>query len=177
MTIEQKKDSRYVFLNPRTHSIVLKRVLDDNEITQRALRKELSQMKQTLSQMKVQIEMLKGTYVAPKITTKAALVEIVRRNYEAHMNITPLDDYHLSRSKRHNESACPRMILMYMLRYLNLGSTLTIGHFCGGRDHSTVIHATTAIDDRMVNERMLRHIVESIKKEVKDNENRGSVNI
>lgn len=51
--------------------------------------------------------------------------------------------------------ARPRQIAMYLCRMLTTHSLPTIGHYFGGRDHTTVMHAIRTIDD-------LREVVESV---------------
>ena len=58
--------------------------------------------------------------------------------------------------KRTRNIAFPRMVGMYLARKLTGGSFPSIGERFGGRDHSTVIHASNTIERRLKNEHALR---------------------
>jgi chromosomal replication initiator protein len=66
--------------------------------------------------------------------------------------------------KRTRNIAFPRQIAMYLSRKLTGGSFPTIGDRFGGRDHSTVIHATTTIQQRLKDDPRLRMSVEEFER-------------
>ncbi len=67
------------------------------------------------------------------------------------------------RSKRRTRTiAVPRQVAMYLCRRLTDASYPSIGDRFGGRDHSTVIHATQVVDERMKHDPALRSAVERI---------------
>ncbi len=66
-------------------------------------------------------------------------------------------------SKRRNKTlALPRQICMYLARQLTRRSLEEIGGYFGGRDHSTVLHATKTIRRQMEIDTGLRNEVETI---------------
>jgi len=66
--------------------------------------------------------------------------------------------------KRSRNIAFPRQIAMYLARKLTASSFPAIGERFGGRDHSTVIHATSTIDRRLKNDDRLRSDLEELER-------------
>ncbi len=66
--------------------------------------------------------------------------------------------------KRTRNIAFPRQIAMYLARKMTGGSFPTIGERFGGRDHSTVIHATNSIDRRLKDDERLRASLEELER-------------
>lgn len=64
--------------------------------------------------------------------------------------------------KRTKEIAYPRQIAMYLCRKLTGISLNEIGRHFGGKDHSTVIHATKLIEEKIKRDEELREKVELI---------------
>ncbi len=66
-------------------------------------------------------------------------------------------------SKRRNKTlALPRQICMFLARQLTRSSLEEIGGYFGGRDHSTVLHATKTIHRILLEDPGLRNTVEGI---------------
>ena len=66
-------------------------------------------------------------------------------------------------SKRRNKTlALPRQICMFLARQLTRWSLEEIGGYFGGRDHSTVLHATKTIHRTLLEDPSLRNTVEGI---------------
>ena len=75
------------------------------------------------------------------------------------------------RSKNRSRTvAVPRQVAMYLCRRYTHASFPTIGDRFGGRDHSTVIHATQVIDQRAKQDPTFRATIERLKRML---ENRG----
>lgn len=66
--------------------------------------------------------------------------------------------------KRTRNIAFPRQIAMYLARKLTGSSFPVIGERFGGRDHSTVIHATSTVEQRLKNDQSLRASVEDLER-------------
>lgn len=58
----------------------------------------------------------------------------------------------------------PRQVAMYLAHQLTDHSRSRIGRFFGGRDHSTVSHAISEVERRLVNNPDLAQTIEKIKK-------------
>ena len=72
-----------------------------------------------------------------------------------------MDD--LKSSKRSNDVAFPRQIAMYLCRTIIHESFPNIGKAFGKRDHSTVMHAYTKIEEDIKNNSQTKRIVDSVK--------------
>ena len=66
--------------------------------------------------------------------------------------------------KRTKNVAFPRQVAMYLTRKLTNASFPTIGERFGGRDHSTVIHATTSVGRKLAEDRALRATVDELER-------------
>ena len=66
--------------------------------------------------------------------------------------------------KRTRNIAFPRQIAMYLARKLTGSSFPAIGERFGGRDHSTVIHATSTVGQRLKNDQSLRASIEDLER-------------
>ena len=66
-------------------------------------------------------------------------------------------------SKRSNDIAFPRQIAMYLCRNVAQMSLPQIGKDFGKRDHTTVMHACTKIENEIKENQNTKLIVESVK--------------
>ncbi len=83
------------------------------------------------------------------------IVEVVT----AHFNVKVTE----LQSKRRNKTlALPRQICMFLARHLTRWSLEEIGGYFGGRDHSTVLHATKTIRRLIETDSSLRTTIENI---------------
>lgn len=76
-----------------------------------------------------------------RITGITDIVDVVT----SHFNVRLAD---LQGKRRHRSIAFPRQICMYLARDLTTLSLEEIGGYFGGRDHTTVLHATRTIADQ-----------------------------
>lgn len=67
---------------------------------------------------------------------------------------------------RKKEIVMARQIAMYLSKELTKSSLKTIGLHFGGRDHSTVIHACTTVEEAMSKEPSLKDIVNSVRAQI-----------
>ncbi|OJW71316.1 MAG: chromosomal replication initiation protein DnaA [Candidatus Amoebophilus sp. 36-38] len=68
---------------------------------------------------------------------------------------------------RKKEIVIARQVAMYLAKQYTNHSLKSIGEFCGGRDHSTVIHAIQAVNDMLHTEQQFKVSLEEIKRKVK----------
>lgn len=68
----------------------------------------------------------------------------------------------LRSKKRTRTIALPRQVAMFLCRRYTDASFPAIGEHFGGRDHSTVIHSTQVVADRMKEDQSLRAAIDSI---------------
>lgn len=69
----------------------------------------------------------------------------------------------LKGKKRSANIAYPRMVAMYMCRYMTDQSFPRIGLEFGGRDHTTVMHGVNKIEEDLKNNSQLKEIINEIK--------------
>ena len=70
---------------------------------------------------------------------------------------------HISHTTRKREILEPRQIFMWLIRNKTAISLSNIGKICGGRDHSTIIHACRLVDDYAATDRRYAARLETIK--------------
>jgi chromosomal replication initiator protein len=58
---------------------------------------------------------------------------------------------------------------MYLSKEMTNASLKTIGLHFGGRDHSTVIHACTSIENSKENDKSVREMIEDLKNQIELN--------
>jgi chromosomal replication initiator protein len=68
---------------------------------------------------------------------------------------------------RKKEIVIARQVAMYLAKQYTNHSLKSIGDYCGGRDHSTVIHAIQAVNDMLATEHQFKLSFEEIKRKVK----------
>jgi chromosomal replication initiator protein len=121
---------------------------------------EVSQLKETISHQQVRIQelerMLKMEIAYEHAAIKAAHLAI----RSAYADYLPT---HISHSTRKREILEPRQIFMWLIRNKTAISLSNIGKICGGRDHSTVIHACRKVDDYAATDRRYAARLETIK--------------
>jgi chromosomal replication initiator protein len=90
-------------------------------------------------------------------------VELIQRSVCKFFDV-PED---LLRAKtRKQEVVFARQIAMYLSKQLTNASLKTIGLHFGGRDHSTVIHACQAVDERMKTDHAFRQRIDQLRRQV-----------
>jgi chromosomal replication initiator protein len=92
-----------------------------------------------------------------KPITIATILEAVTKHYGVRLA-------DLQSRKRSKSIAFPRQVCMYLARTLTQHSLEEIGGYFGGRDHSTVLHATRTINRLQEQDPQFRSTLESISK-------------
>lgn len=91
---------------------------------------------------------------------KIISAEFIQETVAKYFNINAKD---LRGSKRSNDIAFPRQIAMYLCRNVAQMSLPQIGKDFGKRDHTTVMHACTKIENEIKENQNTKLIVESVK--------------
>ena len=73
----------------------------------------------------------------------------------------------LSAKRRTRNVAFPRQVAMYLCRVLTDASLPQIGQSFGGRDHTTVLHACSKIEDERKTNPDLNHTIEELIEHIK----------
>jgi chromosomal replication initiator protein len=74
----------------------------------------------------------------------------------------------LQSKKRTKNIAYPRQIAMYLTRELLSISLTDIGEFFGGRDHTTVIHAISKVEEDIKNSSEIKNTITTLIKDIKE---------
>ena len=74
---------------------------------------------------------------------------------------------HLKSKSRKRELVTARQVAMYFVKRYTRHSLKSIGHYFGGRDHSTVSHALQAVDDMLDTEPHFKRSFEDLQRKVK----------
>jgi len=88
-------------------------------------------------------------------------IESIQKAVCEFFHLRPAD---LRSKKRSRSVAGPRQVAMYLCRRYTQASFPVIGDRFGGRDHSTVIHATHVVDERMKQDPTFRATIERLER-------------
>lgn len=118
----------------------------------------------SLANRDITIELAKKTVKEISTNKKISLtISDVVRHVCAYFKI---DENKLREKNRKKEIALARQISMYLSKKLTNSSLKTIGLYFGGRDHSTVIHAIAAIENKINEDIKFSEMIESIKNKI-----------
>lgn len=121
---------------------------------------EVAQLKETIQHQQIRIQelerMLRMEIAYEHAAIKAAHLAI----RSAYADYLPT---HISHATRKREILEPRQIFMWLIRNKTAISLSNIGKICGGRDHSTIIHACRLVDDYAATDRRYAARLETIK--------------
>jgi chromosomal replication initiator protein len=92
-------------------------------------------------------------------------IDLIQKKVANSFNISFSD---MKSKKRSRNIALPRQVAMYLSRKLTNYSTTEIGNEFGGKDHSTVIHAISKIENQFGSDDSFRLKVDRITKEIED---------
>ena len=73
----------------------------------------------------------------------------------------------LKSKTRKKEIVIARQVAMYLAKQYTNHSLKSIGHYCGGRDHSTVIHALQTVNDMLDTQPQFSLSLEELKRKIK----------
>ena len=75
----------------------------------------------------------------------------------------------LKSKKRHKDISVVRQVAFYMMKKLTFCSLQAIGEFLGGRDHSTVIHAITKVENLLTTDPAFAQKLRALEQEILSN--------
>lgn len=90
-------------------------------------------------------------------------VDMIQKIVCEYFNLKPEE---LKAKNRRREIVQPRQIIMYFAKKYTKASLQTIGAMCGGKDHSTVLHACRNIEDLKQTDKQIRAYLEDIDKKL-----------
>ncbi|MCX6169600.1 MAG: chromosomal replication initiator protein DnaA [Ignavibacteriales bacterium] len=77
-----------------------------------------------------------------------------------------IEENKLREKNRKKEVVLARQVAMYLSKQLTKSSLKTIGLHFGGRDHSTVIHSQTTIEQLSLNDPKMKEVLDSLKMKI-----------
>jgi chromosomal replication initiator protein len=102
-----------------------------------------------------------GVVIPPRIEVRRRLT--VKLIQETVANYYGLHTTHMTGQSKESRHARPRQVAMYLAREMIGRSTPDIGRMFGGRDHTTVLHALSAVRDRMATDGELADDIDELK--------------
>jgi chromosomal replication initiator protein len=87
---------------------------------------------------------------------RSVSIEDIERKVCAYFHVRVTD---LHSAKRARNISRPRQVAMFLAKQLTSTSLPAIGRYFGGRDHTTVMHAITAIDGLMARDVAIKEAV------------------
>ena len=118
----------------------------------------------SLNSKEINIELAKKTVKEIATDRKVNVtIEIITKNVCSYLRV---DENKIRDKTRKKEIVLARQIAMYLAKELTKSSLKTIGLHFGGRDHSTVIHACTSIEELKMKDSALNEIVENLKNQI-----------
>jgi len=127
------------------------RVVAYSKLMNRAVSVELAQ------------EVLRGMIIEGE---KKIGVPLIQNKVAEYFDISPHD---MKAKKRTKAIAYPRQIAMYLSRDMTDLSLPEIGHFFGGRDHTTVLHACEKIEKSIKSDDKAKWLVHKLRGNIKQN--------
>jgi chromosomal replication initiator protein len=80
-----------------------------------------------------------------------------------------IDENKIRDKTRKKEIVFARQIAMFLSKELTKSSLKTIGLHFGGRDHSTVIHACSAIEESLSKDAYIKELIDNLRNKIKNN--------
>jgi chromosomal replication initiator protein len=80
-----------------------------------------------------------------------------------------IDENKIRDKTRKKEIVFARQIAMFLSKELTKSSLKTIGLHFGGRDHSTVIHACSAVEESLSKDAYIKELIDNLRNKIKNN--------
>ncbi|NJD22109.1 MAG: chromosomal replication initiator protein DnaA [Melioribacter sp.] len=90
-------------------------------------------------------------------------IELITKVVCEHFN---LEENKLREKNRRKEIVLARQVAMYLSKLLTKSSLKTIGLHFGGRDHSTVIHSQTSMENLVAEDSKMKETIDSLKNKI-----------
>lgn len=119
----------------------------------------------SLNSKEITFELAKKTVkeIATDRKTNNITIETITKNVCDHLGVA---ENKIRDKTRKKEIVLARQVAMYLSKELTKSSLKTIGLHFGGRDHSTVIHACTTIEQARVKDTSLRNLLNNLKNQI-----------
>lgn len=118
----------------------------------------------SLNSKEIDFELVKKTVREVSTNKQVNIsIELITKIVCAFFNV---EENKLREKNRHKEVVLARQVAMYLSKQLTKSSLKTIGLHFGGRDHSTVIHAQTSIEQLVTGDFKSKEMIDSLKNKI-----------
>lgn len=118
----------------------------------------------SLNSKDISLELARKT--VKEIATDRKVVVTIETITKTVCNYLKIDENKLRDKTRKKEVVLARQLAMYLSKELTKSSLKSIGLNFGGRDHSTVIHACTTIEQNILLDNSLKELVDSLRTQI-----------
>ncbi len=163
--LKKKAENRNIRIRDDVLELISRNITTNVRDLEAALTKLMAYSDPLGKEVTVEIAMqqLKDTFSSPKQSN--INLEIIQRVVADYFNLSHND---LRGKKRTKAIAYPRQIAMYIAREITEYSTTEIGLEFGGRDHTTVMHASQRIEAKLKADPTLEPLLKSLISKIKE---------
>lgn len=160
--LNKKTDEFGLFLSQEALEYIATHITSNIRELEGCLLRLLANM--SLANKPVDLDLVKHTVRDISTTRKIVIsVDSITRITCEHFRI---DENKVRDKTRKQEVVIPRQVAMYLSKEMTTTSLKNIGLYFGGRDHSTVIHACTSVQNMIETDNNFKETVHAIKKKI-----------
>ncbi len=161
--LEKKAAAEHVDLPREVLELVAKRIESNIRVLEGALTKICAYISLTDSAPSLAlIEELIADYSSAVNESHVSMPEIV----DAVAERLGVSAEEILGPRRHKDLSWARQVAIYLSRELTDSSLAAIGHFFGGRDHSTVLHSYNKVADLLAEDRRVLFLINELKSQL-----------
>lgn len=164
--IEKKLEILNKTLSPEVIDYLAKNIQTNVRDLEACLKKAVAYAELMGKELTLEIvsKLFKDTFVSPS-STAPITIDTIQKVVADHYNISISD---LKSKKRDNKYSNPRHIAVYLSRHLTEFSLPEIGNEFGGRDHTTIMHSNSKIEDLLKTDSDLNSTIQILSKKIKE---------
>lgn len=119
----------------------------------------------SLNKKEIDLNLAKSTLssIVEELSTEVGIDFIVK----SVSNYFEISIEQMKSKTRKKEIVIPRQISIYLAKNYTNMSLKAIGHYFGGRDHSTVIHSIEAVENAMITDKSIKRAITELQKRMK----------
>jgi len=161
--LEKKAEQNSINLTPEVSSFIASRITSNVRELEGALIRVNAFS--TLTNKPLSLDLAKKVLLHLDDSTKkeGIMLEKILRTITHHYSISVND---LKSKKRHKDVALIRQITFFLMKKLSYCSLKTIGESIGNRDHSTVLHAITRVEENIKNDHDFAKKINNIEQKI-----------
>lgn len=163
--LKKKADARGVPIPDEVIELVSKNVTTNIRDLEAALTKLIAYAELVRKNITVETaqQQLKDVFASPRQTNMS--IDIIQKVVADYFSLSYND---LKGKKRTQNIVFPRQLAMYICREITEYSTTEVGNEFGGRDHTTVMHACSKIEERIRSDPTMDSIIQNLIRMIKE---------